>query len=133
VNINHYNYFSNELEWKNYAKGYWSGRGISMVISEKEPYEQNLQTTVTWKIQKNRIVTRFKRDKVNQTIYWVHTIELFADKIKLTDETESWNAEFQAMTETKSHLHVESIRTKNLILFSGIIEKTNPIKQLLFF
>jgi len=45
------------------------------------------------------------------------------------DKKDFWKAEIQAMTNVRFHLHVESIQTKNLILFSGILVKANPLFQ----
>jgi hypothetical protein len=63
-------------------------------------------------------------------VIWDEISNLYADKLVLVDKKKSWKAELQAMTESKFHLHVESMVTKNLLLFSGIVEKQNLIKQL---
>lgn len=100
-----------------------------MVVSEKEPYEQNLQTKVKWNFSKKQLFTSFKRDKKTEDIIWIPKSKPFADRLILVDKKDFWKAEIQAMTNVRFHLHVESIQTKNLILFSGILVKANPLFQ----
>ncbi|TGN08238.1 hypothetical protein [Leptospira ilyithenensis] len=131
MNFRPYNYFSSLPEWKNYNKGNWQGKGISMVLQNKEPYEKNIQTLVIWKEKKNKYSVSFYREQIKTKADWTEEdiIEIFADKIRISDHSKEWSFQIQAMTEDKFHLHVESLIQKNLILYSGIVERKKSLFQ----
>ncbi|WP_411822730.1 hypothetical protein [Leptospira sp. 'Mane'] len=131
MNFRPYNYFSSHSEWKNYIEGNWQGKGLSMVLLEKEPYEKNIQTLVIWKEKKNQYSVSFLREQIKTKADWEEDdiVEIFADKIKILDHSGEWSFQIQAMTEDKFHLHVESLVQKNLILYSGIVERKKTLLQ----
>ncbi|TGL57389.1 hypothetical protein EHQ58_13945 [Leptospira ognonensis] len=101
-----------------------------MIISKTEPYERNIQTFVKWKMSKNLLSAKFKRDGKTENIRWAETQEIKADKICLLDLTNEWNAEVQAMTKYKFHLQVNSNTGSSVILYSGLVEKVNPMLRI---
>ncbi len=102
-----------------------------MVLSEKEPYEDNLTTNTSWKSNSTKAKSQFVRGKDKTVIEWTISEEIFADKLVLFNATKTWKAEFQAMTSDKFHLHVSSLSQKNCILFSGSLTKSKGPKDLI--
>ncbi|TGN18508.1 hypothetical protein [Leptospira idonii] len=100
-----------------------------MILTEKEPYENNAQTEVLWSHKKGQDGSVFEREKSKTTIVWENPVEIYADTLEFTDLSKEWKAKVQAMTSDKFHLHVESISQKNLILFSGIVWKKKGFFQ----
>lgn len=131
MNLKQYNYFSDVNEWNHYSNGFWIGSGISMILSEKEPYEDHLQTRAKWDSKKGQILCRFRRSGVIELIHFSEFTELFADKLILFNPDRTWKGELQAMTEDRFHLHVTSLNFKNALLFSGTLHKTGGFLKIL--
>jgi len=98
-----------------------------MIVSKNEPYEQNLRTLVKWNMSKNKISTLFFRGKIKELILWNEMNDIYADKLCLLDASKKWKADIQAMTDKKFHLQVNSNLEKNIILYSGTVEKLTPL------
>lgn len=86
-----------------------------------------MQTFVKWKMTKNLLFANFKRDGKTESINWSEIQDINADKICLLDQTKKWRAEVQAMTNQKFHLQVNSNLGNTVILYSGLVEKVNPL------
>ncbi|GBF49035.1 hypothetical protein LPTSP4_05440 [Leptospira ryugenii] len=104
-----------------------------MFIKETEPYEDRLVTFARMKFSKGKVGKAvFRRGKQNYEIHWEHLESIFSDKLVFVDDKREWKAEIQAMTTRSMHLHVNSLLSDKEILYSGRIEKTNPLSSLFF-
>jgi hypothetical protein len=100
-----------------------------MVLQDKEPFEENLKTSIKWKLNEKSIYTTFQRNKERNHILWVDLNDVFADRLILFDSEKKWKAEFQAMTQNKFHLHVASVSHISLLLYSGSVERSTGLKS----
>ncbi len=94
-----------------------------MIPSEKEPYETNQETKVTFAGNKDQLSASFRRAGKTISLKWNISGEILSDRIFLEDERKEWRAEIQTMTADRFHLHVLPSKDSSRILFSGIVRK----------